>query len=276
MSAFVLVAFFGFAGGDISVTGEASVSLPPDHASFNFSVVTKHAEASTALTKNSETTSAVVAALAGLGIESKCIQTAMFNLQYTAGNRNPGIDESRREPPGYIVSNSMNVIVHKIADLGKILDQVVRAGANDVQDIRFGISPTRYNRDDLERQAVQNAMDKARKLAVYADVSLGALKSLQVGVSSYRPKAYAMNELAPASADVPIQQGESKITVTVGMVYESGPSGGERIKQPSVKRGQVDESRKGVDPQIGVDPLFAPKPVKSKELDQYFVPRQKG
>ena len=121
----------------VVVTGESSVSVPPDHATIGGGVTTRAKTAKEAADANAKLMATVMAALLDAGIAQKDIKTTQFSIQpvYAA-------PEPRAEPKltGYGVSNQVNVSIREIAKTGEILDRLVTAGATDVGNIVFSVA----------------------------------------------------------------------------------------------------------------------------------------
>jgi uncharacterized protein YggE len=219
--------------GQMTVTGEASVNLVPDYAMLQFAVTTGGLDPNETLTKNNAAMKNAVAAIKAAGVEDKCVQTSGFSLgrtpAYSAYSGPPG---EKASP--FVASNHIHVTVHKLPDLGRIMSAIVAAGVNDIGRVSLGVSTSRYDRDDLERKAVEAAMAKAAKQASYAKMRLGAIKELQVG----RSVGYTYRSSGPmtATADpVPIESGENKIAAVASITYELIPMGQERQILPAKK-----------------------------------------
>ncbi len=121
---------------------------------------------------------------------------------------------------GYRVNNQVSVTIRKIEDLGKILDAVVAAGANNVYGINFGVDDPAAFQQQARAAAVKDAQDKAGQLAKAAGVTLGKPMSISEGVAS--PVPVFRSAPAPAGmggAEVSIETGELEIAVTVQIQF---------------------------------------------------------
>src|SRR5690606_22427364 len=106
----------------------------------------------TAIALNSKKMVAVVEAMTAAGIESKDVQTSGVSL-------NPDYAYAPNRPPrirGYYASNTVNVTIRDIAELGTILDALVAVGANQVNGPMFDIG----DRDAVLDEARGKALDK--------------------------------------------------------------------------------------------------------------------
>ncbi len=205
----------------IIVSGEGSVDIAPDMAVLVLSVNREAATAREALTENSAAMSKVLAAMTGLGIDKRDLQTANFDIQprYTYPNRQGG---GAGEPPrlvGYVVRNSLSVRVRDISRVGEVLDTSVTLGVNEGGSITFGNDDPSAAITKARVKAVDDALSKARTLADAAGVGLGGV--LEISEQNYSPRPAPMvarGMMAMDSAEsVPIASGENSYKVTVSV-----------------------------------------------------------
>ncbi|MBV8698570.1 MAG: SIMPL domain-containing protein, partial [Bradyrhizobium sp.] len=112
----------------ISVSGEGTVSVPPDLAQIDAGVATDAKTAKEAAEANNVAMSKVLAALKGTGIDEKDFQTSRLSLQ-------PQYAPNRTGPPssvtGYRASNRVTIKLHDLTKVASVIDTLVAAGAND-------------------------------------------------------------------------------------------------------------------------------------------------
>ena len=205
----------------VTVTGEGHSAVAPDMAIVTLAVVKQAKSAHDALDQNSKAMGAVLATLKDAGIAEKDLQTSGFNIQpqYTYSNDNNG----QQKPPelvGYQVTNSLTVRIRDLSKLGTIIDQAVTLGINQGGDIAFTNDKPDQALTDARKQAVADAMDKAKTLAEAAGVKLGRV--IEMNENAIRPapqpvfRAAMMKDAAPA---VPVQGGENTYDVNVSVTY---------------------------------------------------------
>jgi uncharacterized protein YggE len=155
--------------------------------------------------------SAVVARIKALGIADADIAT----VAYSVDPRTAPTDPARREPPrivGYYVSNLAQVTVRKLADAGPILDAAVVAGANAVRGIRFTLADSSTAQAQARKNAVADALAKARELSAAAGVTLGPV--LAIRESGALPPV-PMRAMALRMESTPIEPGQLEVAVTI-------------------------------------------------------------
>jgi uncharacterized protein YggE len=202
----------------ISVTGEATVSVPPDLAQIDGGVTTEAKTAREASDTNNAAMGKVLLALKGAGIDEKDFQTARLSLQpQTAPNRT-----GPSAIVGYRASNRVTLRLHDVTKVASVIDTLVAAGANDIGGINFMVSQASKLLDEAREQAIADARRKAEIYAKAAGVTLGAPLSIsEVGAPGpilYRRMAAGM------AASAPVAQGEETLAVTVSVSWAIKPA----------------------------------------------------
>lgn len=202
---------------NLSAYGETRVA--PDMATINLGVVTEAATAAEALSANSTRMNQVMAALKRAGIAERDIQTSGLNL-------NPQYDYQPNEPPrlrGYQASNQVTVTVNDLAKLGAAVDATVKAGANNMHGISFGLKDPTAAENAAREEAVEALAAKAELYARATGHRVGRLVTLSEGGGYSAPPpmpmmAYARMEKAADST--PVSAGELKVRIDITGLYE--------------------------------------------------------
>ena len=197
-------------GDTVTVTGNGSVIAVPDQASFSFSVQTKAATASAALTKNGASTKAVISAVEGTGVPEANIQTEQVSLDPVMSNDGNSII-------GYTASDTIDVSQLAIAKAGGVVDAAVGAGATDVSGPSLELSDQDSFYAQALKAAVANAKSKAQVLADAAGRNLGGVVTIVEG-SAATPLPFAVGAAAKAPS-TPIEAGTQEIDATVTVTY---------------------------------------------------------
>jgi uncharacterized protein len=202
----------------ISVTGEASVSVPPDQAQIDGGVTSDAKTAREASDANNAAMGKVLLALKGAGIEEKDYQTSRLSLQ-------PQYAPNRTGPSpvvGYRASNRVTVRVRDVTKVANIIDVLVGAGANELGGINFMVSQASKLLDDAREKAVADARRKAEIYARAAGVTLGGPLSISEEGSNAPVFRGKMAGGMVASA-APVAQGEETLSVTVNVSWAIKP-----------------------------------------------------
>jgi len=202
---------------DLSVTGEAT--RVPDLAIVSAGVITRSANAATAIQENADRMAQVIAALKRAGIADRDIQTSSINLN--AEYRYP-----ENQPPqltGYTATNQLTVKFHDIRNSGKILDALVAQGVNQVSGPNLTVEHPEQALDEARAKAVAEGRARAE---LYGH-SLGMQVARVVSISEsggYAPPPPAppmpMMAMRAQAAETRIIPGEQQLQVTLSMVFE--------------------------------------------------------
>lgn len=201
----------------ISVTGEASVSVPPDLALVDGGVTSEARTAREASDANNAAMGKVLQALKGAGIDEKDVQTSRLSLQ-------PQSAPNRTGPSaiiGYRASNRVTVRVRDVGKVAGVIDTLVGAGANEIGGINFMVSQASRLLDEARDKAVADARRKAEIYAKAAGVTLGA--PLSISEEGNAPPMPYRRMSAGMVAAAPVAQGEETLSVTVSVSWAIKP-----------------------------------------------------
>jgi uncharacterized protein YggE len=204
----------------ISVTGEATVSVPPDLAEIDGGFTSEAKTAREASDANNAAMGKVLLALKAASIDPKDIQTSRLSLQPQTQNT-----PNRSGPPsivGYRASNHVTIRLRDVAKVASVIDMLVGAGANDIGGINFMVSAASKLLDEAREQAFADARRKAEIYARAAGVTLGTPLSISEGNAS-APVFRSKIPMA-AMAVAPVMQGEETLFVTVNVSWAIKPS----------------------------------------------------
>ncbi|MEZ5776143.1 MAG: SIMPL domain-containing protein [Hyphomicrobiaceae bacterium] len=202
----------------ITLSASGTASAVPDMATVNLGVVSEASEAAAALSANTAAMSKIIEALKAAGVAARDLQTANVSVNprydYPGDGRAPHL-------VGYQVSNGLTVRIRNLADTGRILDLVVGLGSNQVNGISFGFSKPEEVADEARRNAFANARARAELYAAAAGVKLGQVVSIAEGSRGQGPRPLLRGRAmaADAAAPVPIEAGESELSVEVTVVW---------------------------------------------------------
>jgi uncharacterized protein YggE len=202
---------------DVSASGE--VTRVPDLAIISAGVVTKAATAGSALQQAATRMQRVRSALKAAGVEDRDIQTSNISL-------NPEYRYVNNEPPqltGYSASNTVTVRFRDIANAGKILDALVKEGANQLNGPTLTIDKPEAALDEARAQAIAKGRARAELYARSMGLRVVRIVAVTESGSSYPvPPPMPMMERAMVAqaADSKIDPGEQKLRVNLAMTFE--------------------------------------------------------
>jgi uncharacterized protein len=207
----------------ITVSGEGESALAPDMAVVNLSVVKQAKTAREALDENNKAMNDVLGALKKAGIADRDLQTSGFSIQPQYNYPQP-VDNQPQPPEliGYQTSNSVTVRVRDLSKLGEIIDQSVTLGINQGGDIQFTNDKPETALEEARKNAVADAIKKAKTLSEAASVKVGRVLEISENVVRPMPQPVyraTMMKQASDAASVPVQGGENSYNVTVNVTF---------------------------------------------------------
>ncbi|HEY0332017.1 MAG TPA: SIMPL domain-containing protein, partial [Rhodopseudomonas sp.] len=206
----------------ISVSGEGTVSVPPDIAVIDGGVSTEAKTAREASESNNAAMGKVLLALKAAGLDEKDVQTSRLSLQpqYAQPTSNrPGVNVVS----GYRASNRVTIRLRDVTKVAATIDTLVSSGANEIGGINFMVEKASKLLDDARTEAIADARRKAEIYARAAGVTLG----LPVSISEEgggAPAPVAFRKMAGMAASAPIAQGEETLRVNVSVTWAIKPA----------------------------------------------------
>ncbi len=204
----------------ISVTGEGSVSVPPDMAVIDGGVSTEAKSAREASDANNAAMGKVLLALKASGLDEKDVQTSRLSLQpQYAQQTKPGPNVVA----GYRASNRVTIRLRDVTKVAATIDTLVSSGANEIGGINFMVEKASKLLDDARTEAIADARRKAEIYAKAAGVTLGLPVSIsEEGGGSPQPMVF--RKMAGMAASAPVAQGEETLRVNVSVAWEIKPA----------------------------------------------------
>jgi hypothetical protein len=201
----------------LNVSGNGTIYLTPDIANIYIGVHTEDPVIATAVSNNNTQTQALVDALKNAGVAVKDIQTSNFSV-YTSQSYDKLTGQSTGS--NYAVDNTVYITLRDLSKLGSLLNTAVAAGANNINSITFDVADKTAAMAQARQKAMVNASSLATELAQTAGVKLGEIQNVSYSDNSPMPY-YGMGGggAAAPNASVPIQPGQTQISVTVSVTY---------------------------------------------------------
>jgi uncharacterized protein len=188
---------------NITVSGSGRVSARPNQAVIYLGVQTEARNAEQALAENNSQTQDLLSALAENGVPARDIQTQAL--------------QPYRHVEGYMAVNSVEVTVHDLEQVGRLLEVAVKRGGN-IQDIQFEVSNPAQHLDQARQVAIENAQHKAEQLVSLLDTELGEV--LTISETSQAP--YPVKPETPAfdlASGASIEPGPQLLQVEVQVTW---------------------------------------------------------
>jgi uncharacterized protein YggE len=207
------------------VNGNAQVLAVPDQATVRLGIVRQATTAQAAQEQVNAVAKEILNAIGRVGINAKEIQTARLVLTPVYAPRSP---ESRDAPRivAYNASNTVAVRVENLSLVGPVIDAGLKAGANQLDGVQFGLRNDLPAREQALKEAVAEARSKAQVMA--AALNVGLIEVLEVtegGVSLYpvAESAQFAGRTMALAADTPVSPGQLEVRANVTIRYRIAP-----------------------------------------------------
>lgn len=206
----------------LTVTGRAQTMADPDEATVRIGVMQQGANAGEAQNKVNTIMERMLAAIKGLGVDPKNIQTSNLNLYPLYAEPRPGQAPTIR---GYQASNTVAVRLHDFALIGKVIDVSLTAGANEIQGIQFGLRNDLTARTTGLRAAVTEARAKADAMADALGMRIVSVHEVMESEGVIMPPPFARGgaDMMMAKAETQVEPGQLTITSSVTVRYVIAP-----------------------------------------------------
>lgn len=206
-------------GNTVSFSGEGKVVATPDIAVIDLTILTEGKTSKDAQDQNSEKSNSLTKYLKGQGIDEKDIKTTGYNIypQYSYPvNEQPRIS-------GYQVNQSIQIKVRDLDNVNKVLDGVVTAGVNQINNLQLTIDDPDALLAQAREEAIKSAKEKASSLKSQLGISLGRVVNFSESTNGQVPGpilykdggGYGGGGGAPS---VPV--GQNEVVVNVVITYQ--------------------------------------------------------
>jgi len=208
----------GVGGTGITVGSTAEVAGTPDTLRLDLSVVATAPTVDQALAGANRSAGAVQKSLLANGVAKKDLQTSGLTISPSYAYPKDGAPRIT----GYEVSESVTARLRDLAGSGDAISKAVSAGGNAVRvnGITLDLEDTGVLVSHARDKAFAGAKTKAEQYAKAAGRPLGTVVSIAESVASPSPVEVGYARASAAKgADVPIQPGSQKVSVTVTVVF---------------------------------------------------------
>lgn len=206
------------------VNAQGEVYIKPDTAEITLGVEKEGKSVAQVQEAVNKVNNEIVKKLKELGVKEEKIKTIGYSINPRyEWERNSG----KRLLVGYQANASITVKTDDFEKLNQIIDQVVSAGANQVDSLNFILEDEDEARAQARDIAIAKAREKAKAIAKVSGLTLGRLINVFVSDTNYYPvpRAYGLDmtessKAAGGGITPQIEAGETKITVNVTLSYE--------------------------------------------------------
>lgn len=205
----------------LSTSGTVSKKVAPDQVDIVLNIETWNESAQISQEDNARISDAVRDALTDIGVTDVKTLSYYENEQYIWNS-----SYNRQDKNGYITVNSLQITLKDLTKSGSVIDAAVRAGANRVQSVSFGLTDSKQN--EIKAQALEEAAAsaklKAQSMAKGLDATLGKIINISENSYNYYPMMRTMAEdakvISSYTPPTQITPGDVSVDATVTVTFE--------------------------------------------------------
>lgn len=195
--------------------GMGRVEVPPNQASVTVGVQVQRPTAADASAEANRVAEQILNRLQQIGVRRQDIRTSGIQL-------NPVYTTPREGAPqivGYRASYTLTLTLTDLRQVGPSIDESVKAGANTIVGVGFGLRDMSEARREALAAAVREGREKADAIARAAGLQIKGIQQIvEEGVEFAIPRMEQRALPAPA-VPTPIEPGLVMVTARVTMVF---------------------------------------------------------
>ena len=215
-----LIALAGCAQGNtLNVEGRSEITVDPDQAEVWVGVSIVDVSADLAQNQVNTAINDMIAALKKAGISENELSTEQLSLY-----EERRWEDGKSTVIGWRATQTLKAKTTDLTKVGTIVDVAVENGANQINNINFGLSPEKeaeYKKQAIA-EATKNAKEKAETIADSLDAKLGSIRSVSESGFYYRAYAVPMADVALEKAveeSAQVLPGDVTVTANINIVY---------------------------------------------------------
>jgi len=200
----------------ITVSGEARLEEASQIATFTAGVTAINDDKATAVSEVNQAISEIISAVKAFGIAEEDIQTRSLSVHQIQESFIE--DETRRVGLGqWRANNTIEVTLRDVDKASALADLLSESGATSVHGPNFSLDDTQDSEVALLEEAINNAREKAEKIAKSSGRKLGKIVTVSEGVQQ---ASGIFRGLEMGSGGTPIEPGTETVYKTVTVTFE--------------------------------------------------------
>lgn len=203
----------------LTVSGHGEDTERPDIAKVSLGVESQTNTAESAQDAVNGVMQQVLTKIKAVGIPDNEIQTAGVNLSPVYSTPQPGQENQPPHIAAYRASNQIRVRTTHLKLVGAVIDAGLKAGANRLEGIEFGLANDLHSRTEVLKQAAHEAQAKGQALADALGLKLVAVKKVNESAVNLQPPRPLMAMWAEVAA-TPVQPGKVKVDASISVEFK--------------------------------------------------------
>ncbi len=202
----------------IAVVGMGTVYTAPDIAYLHLGVNVQNPDLAAALKEADTKMNAIVQALKNAGVAEADIQTVQYNVFLDNPMGGPQPADAQQI---YRAVNIARVTVRTTSKVGDLLNAAVKAGANQINNVEFGVKDTKASESAARKAALEDARTRATELAANMGGTLGQIISIEEGnaIGTF-PRPFAAGAGGGGGGGPAISGGSLQVSVNLLVTFE--------------------------------------------------------
>jgi uncharacterized protein YggE len=202
----------GPAPDTVTAIGAGTGTAAPDTAQVSLGVTFSAKSRTAAQDGASKIAAAIIAAVKGVGVDEKDIQTGQVSL-------NPRYNSSGSTITGYDAFQSIDIKTKLLDKVSAAITAATAAGATNVSGPQFSLSDTNAARVDAIDKAMADAKTRAAAIAKASGRTLGRVISVTEATVNQISPVYDTAAGSVKSVPVPIQPGQVDAATQLTVIF---------------------------------------------------------
>jgi uncharacterized protein YggE len=206
----------------LAVIGTGDARVAPDEATVRLGVTRQGNTAQEVQEEVNRAANAIIDAILKVGVSKEQIQTGQLTLYPMYSGMRVGTNDEQKII-GYRASNVVSVRLDRLNLTGPVVDAGLKAGANQLEGVSFGLRNDGPARREALKKAAAEAREKAETLAAALGLRLGPIQEvLEGGVAVSPPpilREAAFARAASGGDSTPVLPGQVTVNASVTLRY---------------------------------------------------------
>lgn len=210
----------------LDVTGHGAAFAPPDTATIDLGAFFIEPTVSEAQSKVNRAVAAAISAIKALDIPAAAITTDTISIspEYDRQRRYGDDDKPPPQLVGYRAANSLSIRLEDISQAGPVIDAALKAGANRLHDLAFGLKDPTPQHTEALRRAVADARHKADTIADAMNLTItGVAEVIESTRSSEGGGGRSYFSQVDLDVETPIEPGQITVAAAVFIRFHIAP-----------------------------------------------------
>ncbi|MGM0378449.1 MAG: SIMPL domain-containing protein [Bacillota bacterium] len=202
----------------LEVNGNATIEVKPDVAYINIGVRSEDKNSLKAQENNKEKMNKIIKELKDFGLTDQDMETNYYSI-----NKRYNYLKDNKKETYYVVSNQLKLTITDLDTIGKLIDLSTKAGANDINSIRYDLKNDKKHYNEALKLAMDDAKTKAT--AILENIDAEVTKPVKIIEHSNNQGIYRDNTAdymakEATSQSTPIKENNISIKARLKVIYE--------------------------------------------------------